>query len=222
MNGAGARLAHDSARPHRERAGNGAQGDAPWPPAVAAALADATREVDAAVAASPPSADVQVRRDGLERALRQTADRGDEQTALAAVRAWRDASLREIALADALTARIWIGATPPSLNVVAGHRWQWAKAKKMWQNDLALLLMAERLPRGLARVEASAVLTFPTRRRRDEGNFRALIEKSLGDALVEGRWLADDTPDRFSFGAVTFALGTPRTTIDLHCLRGDR
>ena len=39
-----------------------------------------------------------------------------------------------------------------------------------------------RRPRGLARVEASALLVFPTRRRRDEGNHRSLIEKSLGDA----------------------------------------
>jgi hypothetical protein len=116
-----------------------------------------------------------------------------------------------------LAARIWIGDTPPSLNVVAGRRWDWTKAKRRWQTDLGVLLMAERLPRGLQRVEASAVLTFPTRRRRDEGNYRSLLEKSLGDALVEGRWLDDDTPDRFSFGAVTFALGASRTTVNLHC-----
>lgn len=114
-----------------------------------------------------------------------------------------------------LTKRIWIGDTPPSLNVVAGRRWQWTKAKRRWQTDLGVLLMAEQLPRGLHRVEASAVLTFPTRRRRDEGNFRALLEKALGDALVEGGWLDDDTPDHFSFGAVTFALGAARTTVEV-------
>src|SRR5947207_1933958 len=80
-----------------------------------------------------------------------------------------------------------------------------------------MLLLAEQLPRRLERVEASAVLTFPTRRRRDEGNYRALLEKALGDALVEGRWLVDDTPERFTFGTVSFAEGQPRTAIELRC-----
>lgn len=152
MSGAGARLAHDLATPHGERAGESAQGHVPR-----------------------------------------------------------------------VTARIWIGETPPSLNRVAGRRWEWTKAKRRWQTDLGVLLMAERLPRGLQRVEASAVLTFPTNRRRDEGNYRSLLEKSLGDALVEGGWLDDDTPDYFAFNAVTFALGSARTTLDLTaCPKGQR
>jgi hypothetical protein len=102
----------------------------------------------------------------------------------------------------ALTARIWIGDTPPSLNVVAGRRWDWAKAKRRWQSDLGLLLMAERLPRGLQRVEASAVLTFPTRRRRDEGNFRSLLEKR--SAM---RW--------------SRAAGSTTTRLSLHLRRRD-
>lgn len=110
---------------------------------------------------------------------------------------------------------IWIGSTPPSLNRIAGRRWDFVREKRRWQTDLGLLLMAEATPRGLARVEASAVLTFPTKRRRDEGNFRTLLEKALGDALVEGGWLPDDTPDRFTFGAVTFATGAARTTLEL-------
>jgi hypothetical protein len=115
------------------------------------------------------------------------------------------------------TVRVWIGDTPPSLNVIAGRgsRFAFARAKRRWQTDLGLLLMAEALPRDLDRVEASAVLSFPTRRRRDEGNFRALLEKALGDALVEGVWLPDDTPDRFSFGAITFAEGAARTTLEM-------
>ena len=145
MNGAGARLAHDAANPHDERAGHGAQGSRP----------------------------------------------------------------------RALTARLWIADTPPSLNVLAGNRWPWIKAKRRWQSDLETLLMAERLPRGLHRIEATALLTFPSSRRRDEGNYRALLEKSLGDALVAGGWLPDDTPEHFTFGAVTFALGAARTTVDL-------
>lgn len=114
-----------------------------------------------------------------------------------------------------------VDATPPSLNQI-GYRSHWAvgrRHKRQWQNDLAVLLMARGVPRGLQRVEASAVLTFPTRRRRDEGNFRVLLEKALGDALVEGGWLPDDTAQHFTFGAVTFALGHPRTAVALRCWR---
>jgi len=113
--------------------------------------------------------------------------------------------------------RVWIGATPPSLNVIAGRgsRFEFASAKRRWQSDFGVLLMAEAVPRGLERVEASAVLSFPTRRRRDEGNYRTLLEKALGDALVEGGWLPDDTPDRFRFGRVRFAEGGLRTDLEL-------
>ena len=123
--------------------------------------------------------------------------------------------------APAFTTRIWLGATPPSLNVIAGRgsRFAFARAKRRWQDDLGVLLMAERLPRGLVRVEASAVLTFSTRRRRDTGNYRSLIEKSLGDALTEGGWLPDDTPEHYDFGALTFAEGAVRTTVELRCWR---
>ena len=119
------------------------------------------------------------------------------------------------------TTRIWIGATPPSLNVIAGRgsRFAFTNAKKQWERDLGILLMAERLPRGLARVEASAVLTFSTRRRRDTGNYRALLEKALGDCLTAGGWLPDDTPEHYDFGALTFAEGAARTTVELRCWR---
>jgi hypothetical protein len=60
-------------------------------------------------------------------------------------------------------------------------------------------------------VEAAASLRFTTKRRRDEGNFRATLEKALGDALVgdraawpEGRWIPDDTRDHFRFGDIDF------------------
>lgn len=114
-----------------------------------------------------------------------------------------------------------IDSTPPSLNVIAGRgaRFAFTRAKRRWQADLATLLMLRGVPRRLDRVEATATMTFSTRRRRDEGNFRVLLEKALGDALVEGGWLDDDTPDRYSFGAVTFALGSPRTAVRLRYWR---
>jgi hypothetical protein len=106
--------------------------------------------------------------------------------------------------------------TPPSLNAVAGrsNRWAFSRPKKQWQRDLAVALMAIGVPRNLHRVEASAVLSFTTARRRDEGNFRVILEKALGDALVEGGWLEDDTPDHFRFGAVDFAQAdAPETRV---------
>jgi hypothetical protein len=66
-------------------------------------------------------------------------------------------------------------------------------------------LQTSRLPRGLELVVASAELHFPTKRRRDEGNFRVVIEKALGDVLVRGGWLPDDTPDHYRFERVRFS-----------------
>lgn len=112
-----------------------------------------------------------------------------------------------------------LDSTPPSLNAIAGrgNRFAFTRAKRQWQADLATTLMLRQVPRGLSRVDASAVLVFPTARRRDEGNFRVLLEKALGDALVDGGWLPDDTPEHFRFGAVTFEKGESRTRVLLRC-----
>ena len=116
--------------------------------------------------------------------------------------------------------------TPPrSLNAAPpkgrrGASIAWHKAKRTLQADLMALLLAAGVPKPIpgGRIRATAELKFPDRRRRDEGNYRAMLEKALGDALApapskEERelglqpahvWLDDDTPDRFTFGAVTF------------------
>lgn len=94
------------------------------------------------------------------------------------------------------------------------------KAKRTLQADLVRLLLAAGVPQPIpgGRVRATAELLFPAPRRRDEGNYRDSLEKALGDALSpaptkEERvlglkpqhvWLADDTPEHFTFGAVTF------------------
>jgi hypothetical protein len=67
---------------------------------------------------------------------------------------------------------------------------------------LSIALMEQRVPRALASVSAKATIRFKQHRRRDEGNFRVILEKALGDALVEGGWLSDDTPDLYRFGVV--------------------
>lgn len=109
--------------------------------------------------------------------------------------------------------------TPPSFNQVghSGNRWAWTQAKKYWQQMIEVALMASGMPRSQTSLHATAVLTFPTRRRRDVGNFRTLLEKCLGDALVNGGWLDDDTPDQFEFGKLIFdpETGPANTTLIL-------
>lgn len=110
---------------------------------------------------------------------------------------------------------------PPSMNSTAsGYKGNWragAQTKKRWEGIFATLFLAVRLPRGLTRVEATATLRFPQKRRRDEGNFRMVIEKALGDALVAGGWLADDDASRFSFRQLEFEdeRGPKRTRVTL-------
>ena len=109
--------------------------------------------------------------------------------------------------------------TPPSFNAVghSGNRWKWTRAKKQWQETMETLLLAGAVPRGLRRVEARVELAFPTKRRRDVVNYRTLLEKCIGDALVNGRWLSDDTPEFFHFAGVTFVQGKKLTKLILDC-----
>jgi len=106
--------------------------------------------------------------------------------------------------------------TPPSLNVVAHTHWRkYHGIKKLWQEFCEAALMEQAVPRHLASVRATAILAFPKDRSRDEGNFRFFVEKALGDALTNGGWLADDTAEQYTFGAITFTKGRKRTTIRL-------
>jgi hypothetical protein len=112
------------------------------------------------------------------------------------------------------TATLTIEDVPPSLNTVATAHWRkYGRIKKAWQSNCEACLMVEQVPRRLQRVTATAVLRFPLSRRRDEGNFRFFLEKTLGDALVNGGWLADDTLAQYSFGAIAFADKGPKRTI---------
>lgn len=122
---------------------------------------------------------------------------------------------------------------PPRISVNATRGQHWARTLKLRRRLTAMLselLVAEGVPQPIPgdRVHATAVLTFPTARRRDEGNFRAELEKALGDTLappppkglppgavisLERRWLTDDTPEHFTFGELTFDVrrGAPAT-----------
>lgn len=100
-----------------------------------------------------------------------------------------------------------IPGVPKSLNAVGsrGSRFAFHREKKTWEGMCMIALNESKVPRGLARVDATAVLHPPTSHKRDEGNFRTILEKALGDALQLGGHLADDSSDFFSFGRLSFA-----------------
>jgi hypothetical protein len=93
---------------------------------------------------------------------------------------------------------------PPSLNAGGSgtNYGVYQNTKQLWQSILTPLIEEAGLPLGLGRVYVEAVVCFPTRARRDQGNFRVYLEKALGDALVEGGWLEDDDWSRYEFGAL--------------------
>lgn len=105
---------------------------------------------------------------------------------------------------------------PPSMNVLgSGNQFVYQAHKKAWQLALIEQLEAVELPRPLSRVVAEGEVTFPDRRKRDQGNHRFFLEKALGDALTEGGWLEDDDWERFEFGglAAAYEKGVSRTRI---------
>lgn len=109
---------------------------------------------------------------------------------------------------------------PPSLNRVGSRgksHWPYTNAKKKWEGMFFIALLEVKVPKGLLTVDASAVLRFKSKRRRDEGNFRMLLEKALGDILVTGGWLQEDTPDFYAFNSVEFSeeTGDPLTLVTL-------
>lgn len=115
-------------------------------------------------------------------------------------------------------ATLVIPGTPPSLNQI-GYRSHWSvgrKAKQDWEQMLGIALLEQRVPRKLNTVRASATLHFRQRRRRDAGNFAALLDKALGDVLQAAGYLEDDTPEYYRFGAVDFVAPSPAAETLVH------
>lgn len=104
---------------------------------------------------------------------------------------------------------------PPSMNVLgSGNQFVYQAHKKAWQEALCQQLAAcEMGPVG--RVVVEGEVTFPDRRKRDQGNHRFFLEKALGDALVVCGWLVDDDWERFEFGGLAQAheKGVSRTRL---------
>ena len=105
-----------------------------------------------------------------------------------------------------------------SLNALgSGNQFAYQNMKKGWQDALTLALEASGLPRGLGRVLVEGVMCFPDRKRRDQGNHRFVVEKALGDALVDGGWLPDDSWAFYEFGGLahTYVKGESWTRLIL-------
>jgi hypothetical protein len=121
--------------------------------------------------------------------------------------------------------RLVMPLVPVSYNETRYARWQVAYRKgKPFRDALALMLPGAGLARPVPGVVVNAVLRFPVARRRDEGNFRTPLEKALGDALVKGGYLLDDTPDQFRVERVEFApvAGPAETALTFTVLPGAR
>lgn len=120
-------------------------------------------------------------------------------------------------------ATLTIPGVPTSFNRV-GFRSHWSVGrtqKLKWEEWIGYALMEQKVPRGLRGVKATATMSFKQRRRRDSGNFRPLVEKALGDVLVAGKWIEDDTPEYFEFGAVELRapVSEPSTVLVLDYVR---
>lgn len=109
--------------------------------------------------------------------------------------------------------------TPPSFNAVghSGSRWTWTKAEKKWKEIVEGAMLSTGFPRDWDHISVKVRLTFPTKTRRDEINYRVILEKATGDALVNGKWIPDDVPEHFVFEGVHFEqqAGPKRTTWEL-------
>ena len=107
--------------------------------------------------------------------------------------------------------------TVPSMNRMSRNsHWVYTKAKKRWTHIFLLDLLWQRPAALDGKVTATAELTFPTRHRRDLDNYW-LTGKALGDALVAGGYIPDDTPEFYEFKGLTFnpERGRNRTVVRL-------
>jgi len=101
---------------------------------------------------------------------------------------------------------------PPSYNAIGSGRGTGGAAmvganmKQTWERIFQEALAASPLPKGLARVLVEGTIVFPDRGRRDQGNFRVVIEKALGDALVSDNYLEDDRWEMYEFGQLSMEV----------------
>lgn len=103
-------------------------------------------------------------------------------------------------------------------NVGRGHWTVFRRDKKSWQEEIAMELMVAGVKRrGYQRAVAGAFIRFDRHfsREPDPGNYATLVNKALGDALVEYGAIPDDDAAHYVFGGVEFEdeIGPARTRI---------
>lgn len=112
---------------------------------------------------------------------------------------------RRLGCATCGQAKSWAGhlGAPESFNAMAGRDPNiYRAAVDRWAEALGPLLDASGLPRPLRRVTVEGEVSFGDGRERDQGNYRVIVEKALGDALVRGGFLLADTWSRYEFGGL--------------------
>jgi hypothetical protein len=105
--------------------------------------------------------------------------------------------------------------TPPSWNAIPDMGSPFRAEVATWRERIGeLLLGSGPAPTpALVRVEASAVLTFPDRRRRASSNYAPVLERALAEALIGCGWLS--ASGCFTLAAPTFERGEPATAVEL-------
>jgi hypothetical protein len=94
----------------------------------------------------------------------------------------------------------WAGhlGAPESFNAMAGRDPNiYRAAVDRWADALGPLLVSSGLPMGLGRIVVEGEVSFGDGRDRDQGNHRVIVEKAVGDALVRGGYLPNDTWSRY-------------------------
>lgn len=93
---------------------------------------------------------------------------------------------------------------PESFNLFASGSWEaYQTAKQRWHAVLRPKLRRTGLPLGLGRVLVEGECSFGDDRVRDQGNHRVVIEKAVGDVLVEDGYLPSDKWGVYEFGNLT-------------------
>lgn len=111
---------------------------------------------------------------------------------------------------------IEINQIPPSMNDIIGQgsRWRYTFEKKKWGKLLTQALLDHGVGR-CRRMLVEGQVTFPSRVKHDQGNYRFMLEKALGDALQAAGVLEDDDWDHYEFGGLhkAYEKGVRRTRL---------
>lgn len=109
-----------------------------------------------------------------------------------------------------VTYRFTVPGLPPSKNTYDGLPPQWKNSMKhKWIRAVIREVEAQDMPRGVPRIGLSAVLVFPTKRRRDPQNYAPALWNWIPDALQKCGVIHDDRDGIIDFGpnlGIQFAL----------------